>query len=63
MKLVLSIVLLKLLIKFGSSNDFEICKDSDISVEDDEKCSTNIVINNEAPLETESKGGRIQMFD
>ena len=57
MKLVLSIVVLKLLIKFGSSNDFEICKDADILVEDDEKCSTNIVINNEPLSETESKGG------
>ena len=40
----------------ASSNDVVVCKYADIPDEDDEKCSTNIIVNDETPVKTENKG-------
>ena len=38
------------------SNDVVVCKYADIPDEDDEKCSANIIVNDETPAKTENKG-------
>ena len=40
----------------ASSNNVVVCKYADIPDEDDEKCSTNIIVNDETPAKTENKG-------
>ena len=56
MKLVLSIVVIKLLMTIASSNDVVVCKYNDIPDEDNEECSPNTLVNNKIFVETENKG-------
>ena len=63
MKLVLGIVLVKILMTTASSNDVVVCKYADIPYEDDEKCSTNIIVNDETPVKTENKGEKNSLFN
>ena len=63
MKFVLSIVLIKILMTAASSNDVVVCKYADIPDEDDEKCSTNIIVNDETPVKSENKGEKNPLFN